>query len=69
MKEHLGNLKMMKISNVIFLKEVRNPSEFGIAWLDEKGSITHMLEKPEKPDSNMAITGLYFYSQGLRINR
>jgi glucose-1-phosphate thymidylyltransferase len=46
----------------LFLKEVSNPSEFGIAWLDAHGSITHMLEKPEDPDSNMAITGLYFYS-------
>ena len=46
----------------LFLKEVNNPSEFGIAWLDDNGSITHMLEKPDNPDSNMAITGLYFYS-------
>ena len=46
----------------LFLKEVSNPSEFGIAWLDGDGSITHMLEKPEEPDSNMAITGLYFYT-------
>jgi glucose-1-phosphate thymidylyltransferase len=46
----------------LFLKEVPNPSEFGIAWLDNQGSITHILEKPEDPDSNMAITGLYFYS-------
>jgi len=46
----------------LFLKEVPNPSDFGIAWIDDNGSITHMLEKPKNPDSNMAITGLYFYT-------
>ena len=30
--------------------------------MDENGSITNMKEKPENPDSNMAITGLYFYT-------
>ena len=63
MKEHLEEFENDEdFECYLFLKEVQNPSEFGIAWLDEKGSITHMLEKPEKPDSNMAITGLYFYS-------
>ena len=49
----------------LFLKDVIDPSEFGIAWLDEKGSITQMLEKPKNPDSSMAITGLYLYSPGV----
>jgi glucose-1-phosphate thymidylyltransferase len=46
----------------LFLKDVKNPSDFGIAWLDDEGKITHMKEKPDDPDSNLAITGLYFYS-------
>ena len=46
----------------LFLKEVKDPSDFGIAWLDSDGRIINMKEKPENPDSNLAITGLYFYS-------
>jgi len=46
----------------LFLKEVDDPESFGIAWLDESGGIIAMSEKPDKPDSNMAITGLYLYS-------
>jgi len=46
----------------LFLKRVEDPESFGIAWLNEDGRIIAMREKPENPDSNLAITGLYFYS-------
>ena len=46
----------------LFLKEVEDPESFGIAWVDTDGTIVHMAEKPRSPDSNLAVTGLYFYS-------
>ena len=46
----------------LFLREVEDPESFGIAWLDDSGSIVDMKEKPNRPDSNLAITGLYLYS-------
>ena len=46
----------------LFLKEVDDPESFGIAWVDSDGAIVHMAEKPRDPDSNLAVTGLYFYS-------
>jgi glucose-1-phosphate thymidylyltransferase len=46
----------------LFLKEVALPEEFGIAWLGEDGRLINLIEKPDNPDSNLAITGLYFYS-------
>lgn len=46
----------------LFLREVDDPESFGIAWLDDTGSIIDMKEKPNRPDSNLAITGLYLYS-------
>ncbi len=46
----------------LFLKEVDDPESFGIAWLDEEGAILDMKEKPNRPDSNLAITGLYLYT-------
>ena len=46
----------------LFLREVEDPASFGIAWLDEKGIIIDMKEKPKHPNSNLAITGLYIYT-------
>ena len=46
----------------LFLKRVKDPESFGIAWLDEHGTIINLAEKPSKPDSDLAITGLYLYS-------
>lgn len=46
----------------LFLKEVEDSESFGIAWLDEEGSVCKLEEKPANADSNLAITGLYFYS-------
>ena len=62
MSEFLDQFLCDSAECYLFLKEVTNPSEFGIAWLDEDGGIVNMKEKPSSPDSNLAITGLYFYS-------
>src|SRR3989338_5079339 len=43
----------------ILLCEVDNPSRFGIAELKD-GKIKKIMEKPENPPSNLAVTGIYF---------
>jgi glucose-1-phosphate thymidylyltransferase len=45
----------------IFGYTVSNPSEYGVATIDSKGRVLQLEEKPEKPISNLAVTGLYFY--------
>jgi glucose-1-phosphate thymidylyltransferase len=47
---------------LIILKEVENPSSFGIAQLDEKGNIVRLVEKPKTPMGNLAIIGTYLFS-------
>ena len=47
---------------LIILKEVDNPSAFGIAQLDEKGNIVKLVEKPKTPMGNLAIIGTYLFS-------
>lgn len=45
----------------IFGYRVPNPDRFGVIELDKAGRVVGIEEKPEKPKSNYAVTGLYFY--------
>lgn len=45
----------------IFGIEVNNPSDFGIAEIDNNNSVIKLTEKPKKFISNLAVPGLYFY--------
>lgn len=45
----------------VFLKEVKDPERFGVATLGERGKVVAIEEKPKKPKSNLAVTGLYLY--------
>jgi len=44
---------------------VDNPKQFGIVEFDKNGKAVSLEEKPEKPKSNYAVTGLYFYDRNV----
>ncbi|XHH08739.1 MAG: glucose-1-phosphate thymidylyltransferase [Candidatus Bathyarchaeia archaeon] len=54
--------KNEKLDALIILKEVENPSAFGIAQLDKEGNITKLVEKPKTPMGNLAIIGTYLFT-------
>lgn len=47
----------------VFAYHVRDPERYGVVVLDENNRAIDIEEKPEKPRSNYAVTGLYFYDQ------
>lgn len=49
----------------VFGYYVNDPERFGIVEFDDEGKVISVEEKPKKPKSNYAITGLYFYPAGV----
>ena len=46
----------------VFGYSVPNPERFGVAEVDAEGKVVNIEEKPTEPKSNIAVTGLYFYT-------
>ncbi len=51
----------MRDSSTVFSYEVHDPERFGICEIDGNNLVISLEEKPAKPKSNLAVTGLYFY--------
>ena len=57
----LSNAAMRETGATIFGYPVKNPSAFGVVEFDATGNVLSIEEKPERPKSNCAVPGLYFY--------
>lgn len=49
----------------IALQKVDTPEQFGIANVDENEDITELIEKPEEPPTNLALIGIYVFSNAV----
>ncbi|WP_158801012.1 MULTISPECIES: glucose-1-phosphate thymidylyltransferase RfbA [unclassified Acidisoma] len=65
--EHLSVLLRAAASRpegaTVFACQVRDPERYGVVSFDEDGRAVEIVEKPAMPQSNWAVTGLYFYDK------
>ncbi len=61
LSELLMKAKSKKEGATVFGYWVKDPERYGVVTFDGSGNAVSIEEKPEKPKSNYAVTGLYFY--------
>ncbi|MGI6107593.1 MAG: glucose-1-phosphate thymidylyltransferase RfbA [Lachnospiraceae bacterium] len=65
LNERLRAAAARKHGATVFGYYVDDPERFGIVEFDSTGKAVSIEEKPEKPKSNYAVTGLYFYDENV----
>ena len=51
--------------STIFGYTVKDPERYGVVEMDAEGNAISIVEKPENPRTNLAVPGLYFYTNGV----
>lgn len=57
----LGKADSQTLGGTVFAYHVHDPERYGVVAFDDSGKAISIEEKPDKPQSNFAVTGLYFY--------
>lgn len=61
LRRRLQQAATLEQGALIFAYWVKDPQRYGVIGLDAEGQVCELVEKPQNPPSNYAITGLYFY--------
>ncbi len=61
----LKKARSQKAGATVFGYYVTDPERYGVVDFDENGKVLSIEEKPEKPKSNFAVVGLYFYDNNV----
>jgi glucose-1-phosphate thymidylyltransferase len=65
MSELMERASRQEDGATVFAYYVRDPERYGVVDFDETGKAISLEEKPAKPKSNYAVTGLYFYDKDI----
>lgn len=60
--EFLQEFRTYSPEALVLLKGVADPRPFGVAELDAMGRVTHLVEKPKEPKSNLVLVGVYLFT-------
>jgi glucose-1-phosphate thymidylyltransferase len=63
--EALRNAAAQVKGATVFGYQVRDPERYGVVEFDDRGQAVGLEEKPANPKSSYAVTGLYFYDNGV----
>ncbi len=61
LSKRLQRIAQSQSGATVFGYYVKDPERYGVVEFDEKDKVISIEEKPERPKSNYAVTGLYFY--------
>ena len=62
---HLESAVVRDTGATLFAYRVSDPERFGVVEFNDKNNVISIEEKPKKPKSNFAVTGLYFYDESV----
>lgn len=62
--EYVNDFRMQQVGAKVLLKEVPDPTRYGVAELKEN-RIVDIKEKPQEPKSNYCVTGIYMYDHNV----
>ncbi len=63
--KNLKDCVKLKYGAKVFLHPVKNPNLYGVAKVNNKNKIISLIEKPKITNSNLAVTGLYFFDNNV----
>ena len=55
------------VDGILWVKQIDNPSAFGVVKLDDEGTITDFVEKPETFVSDLAMIGIYYFKEAEKL--
>ena len=61
--KQLQSANKRRVGATVFAYHVQDPERYGVVAFDEQKRAVSIVEKPQKPQSNYAVTGLYFYDE------
>mgnify|MGYP001579938012 CR=1 FL=1 len=65
LSKNINSAGLQKQGATVFAYHVHDPERYGVIDFDNKGKALSIEEKPKKPKSNWAVTGLYFYDNNV----